>query len=373
MPRSLACALAVALVATVASAQDIDAEIARARAVAIDGRRAEAITALRALLAKSPAHGDLLLVLGTVLSWDGSYDEARTHLERVLIDNPNYTDALAALLNVELWSGRPQSALAIARRGLELAPNDDRFLQGRRRAQEAVELQRPWKVSAGYNGDRFSDGRGAWHETQASLTRDTPVGPVSVRGSRAERFAITDSQFEVEMYPRFRSGTYAYLSWGVAPDERLYPGSRVAADLYHGLGAGFEGSVGVRRLSFADTVTLYVGSLGKYVGNWLVSGRVFVVPDDADATRSYHGSVRRYVGEDATGFVGARYSHGSSREDVRDLRDVEALGSDTVAFELQVPAGRRLLLDVSGGVSRLDAAGATLWQQSFSASAGVRF
>lgn len=365
----------VGCVGPAAAAQDID-DITEARILARAGRHTDAIAMLRRLLGPSPENAEIQLLLGTVLSREEQFDEARGLLERVLIRYPQDVDAIAALMNVELWSGRPRESFALARRGLDLAPNDDRFLLGRRRAQEAIDLLvRPWEVVAGVGADWFDDDRDPWHEAHVSLTRETPAGPITVRGLRASRFALTDHQFELEMHPRFRPGTSGYVAFGFAPDERLYPGSRVAADLYQALGSGFEATGGIRRLSFAAVTTLYTAGLNKYVGNWLVGGRGFFNADrSGEGSRSFHASARRYFGADDASYAGVRYIRGSSREEIRDILDLEVLASDTIAGELRARLGRRLVLQVDAGTGRQErVSGVRLRQHTVAASAGTRF
>jgi YaiO family outer membrane protein len=361
-------------VGTGALAQTTDV-LAEARTLATRDRRAEAIALLRQHLEVSSSDTDARLLLGLVLSWEGAYDDARAELEAVVREHPTYADALAALFNVELWSGRPQNAKAIAERGLDQAPNDSRFLLGRRRAIDVIDSLRPWDVRSGYSYDWFSDHRTAWHETYASLKRATPVGAIILQGTRAKRFSLTDHQFEVEMYPRLRDGTYAYIAGGYAPDQQLYPRYRFAADIYQWLGAGLEGSFGFRRLGFGTVTDIYVGTLNKYVGDWLLTGRVFYVPDRAGQnSKSFHGSFRRYFGAGGTSYGGARYSRGFAREEIRSVNDFEVLGSDTFAVELQSDLGRRWRVSASGSTSRQDRLNrADLRQNSVSASVGFRF
>ena len=350
-------------------------EVSRARALAFGGKHVEATALLHQYLASEPSDTDARTLLGTVLSWDGRYDEARTELQTVISGRPTDGDALPALINVELWSDHPQQAKVLAERGLAAATKDDRYLEGRERAISAIDYARAWAISASYSYDWFSDQRSAWRESQASLKRQTPVGSIIARGSRAERFSVMDNQFEIEMYPSFRPGTYAYVSFGIAPDQRLYPHYRYAADIYQSLGKGFEASIGFRRLRFSSDTDIYVGTLSKYVGNWLLTGRMYYVPDRTGAnSRSYHGSFRRYFGGAGTSYVGARYSRGFAREEIRNINDFEVLNSETAAGELDVNLSRRWRLGLSGSTSRQDRLDRdALRQNSASATLGFRF
>jgi YaiO family outer membrane protein len=232
--------------------------------------------------------------------------------------------------------------------------------------------RRLWQLRAQTSYDTSND-RVAWHETQLSLSRNTPVGSISVKAARAQRLGLEDDQFEIEIYPRLRPGTYAYVAGAYAPDALLYPQYRYAADLYQNLGAGFEGSAGFRRLGFGSGVNIYVGSLSKYYGNWLFTGRVFVTPNSAGTARSTHASFRRYIGG-AGSYVGMRYGRGGWREELRTLNDFEVLDSDVGAAEATVILGRRLELSVTGSYSREDRVERRqLRRYSLATTLGLRF
>jgi YaiO family outer membrane protein len=400
--------LSAVLVMVVCAAAVLDAGqndvVTRARGLAGADQRGEAIALLQESVAVSPRNSDARVFLGTLLSWEGRYAEARTELEAVLTESPTHGDALPASINVELWSGHPERAEALARRGLRQRPADPNYLLARARAlvalkrskeardvlerllaieprnEQALQMRRSleaslrlWQMRVGAAYDAFSDHRVAWREWQASVSRTTPVGSILVRGSRAERFGLKDDQIEFEAYPRLRPGTYAYVAGAYSPNAVLYPQYRYAADLYQGLGAGFEGSAGFRRLGFGRGVNIYAGSLSKYYGNWLFTGRLFVTPDSAGTSRSIHGSFRRYFGDGGT-FVGLRYSRGGWREELRNRNDLEVLDSNVGVVETTMILGGHLELNVTGSYSRENRVEQRdLRQYSVSTGLGFRF
>ena len=377
-----------------------------ARTAAIAGRRAEAVEMLGTHLTTFPRDADARLLLGVVLSWDGKYDDADRELRRVLEQSPTYNDARVALANVAWWTGRYDVLQELAATGRLQRPYDvewiileARALDGlgrRREARQAVmtllarqpghaqaktlknrldtEL-RPWMLTMGYGGDRFSDQRTPWNEYSTSVSRQTPVGSVIARVSHTERFGYSDRLFEIEAYPSFRPGTYGFISYGRAKDDTLFPNYRLAADLYQSLGRGFEASVGVRRLAFSSTTDIYLGTLTKYVGNWMVTGKVFSVPDfdGPEDSLSYHGLVRRYIRGDGESFLTAGYSRGSSREELTDRAELQQLDADTFRAGAELLLGRTVVA-VSGSSSRQERVrNGTLWQHSFGASFSVYF
>jgi YaiO family outer membrane protein len=349
-----------------------DDVLATAREAATSGRRAEALTMLEGHLAEAPRDVDARLLYGLVLSWEGRYDDARPALRQVLEQAPGYTDARVALMNVEYWAGRSQAAQAQAD---QILANDPGNVPARAVRERLAAAGRPWWANTSYTFDSFNDDREAWHEIALSLTRLTPVGSLIVRGSHAARFGLEDQLIEVEFYPRFRPGTYAFVGAGVAPDPTLYPEKRFAFDLYQSVGRGVEVSGGARYLDFGVLTRIYVATLSKYLGNWMLTGKLYRVPAERDLdSNSYHGGFRRYFGGDGTSYVGVTYSHGFSREEIRNIADLATLDSDTVRGEVDRLFRARLRIFASGSTSRQERVNRpTLWQTTVTAGLSAQF
>jgi YaiO family outer membrane protein len=407
-PRLAAVALTLLVVATASPVMAQPGDLrAQARSAAVAGRRAEAVSLLERHLDSSPRDVDARLLLGIVLSWDGKYDDARRELRLVLDQSPTYNDARVALANVAWWTGEYEELRRLASTGRSQRPYDaEWFMQearaldglGRYREARTVVLSllarqpghvqaralktrldaklRPWSLTLGYAGDRFSDDRTPWAEYQASLNRQTPVGSLIGRVSRAERFGLDDRMYELEFYPTIRPGTYGFASFGMSSDETLYPQYRVAADLYQSLGKGVEASIGFRRLGFTAATDIYVGTLTKYVGNWMLTAKAFSVPDHdgPEDSISYHAVVRRYVRGDGESFLGAGYSRGFSREELGDRAELQQLDADTFRANVELLFSGRYIVAATASSSRQErAARSTLWQHSFGASITVLF
>jgi YaiO family outer membrane protein len=354
------------------SAAGQDDVLAKAREAARSGQRAEALTMLEAHLAQTPRDVDARLLYGLVLSWEGRYDDARSVLRQVLAQAPAYTDARVALMNVEYWSGHSSEARAQADQILAGEPGNVTARAVRDRLDAAA---RRWWATTSYSFDSFDDGREPWQEVALYVTRRTPVGSLIVRGNHATRFGLDDQLIEFEFYPRFRPGTYAYIATGIAPDPVLYPEYRIAFDLYQSAGRGFEVSAGARYLNFESVTRIYVGTLSKYIGNWMLTGKVYYVPAEAglDST-SYHAGFRRYFGGDGTSYAGLAYSHGLSREEVRSIGDLARLDADTVRGEFDCLFGTRLRIFASGGTSRAERVNQSpLWQTTVTSGFSVQF
>jgi YaiO family outer membrane protein len=369
--RSLIAAMVCcACLSTVAAAQDD--VIARARAEASAGRRPAAIELLAKHLSDNPRDVDARLVYGLILSWEGRYDDARRELSQVLAQAPNYMDARVALMNVEWWSGKAGAARDQVRLILEKDPGNT---QARLVKQRLDASTRPWSVGFGATTDSFNQERETWREGSITVGRITKVGSLIARGSGANRFGLTDRQYDVEFYPTFRAGSYAFVGYGWSEDEVLYPQHHVAFDFYQSLGHGYEVSAGYRQLAFSAKTDIYVGTLTKYSGSWMLTAKALTVPDQAVGNSwTYSGLVRRYFGDSGTSYVGAGYSHGISREEPRGAGDLINVNADTVRGDFDIDMNERARWSVSASTSRQERAARTpLWQTTLSGGLTLRF
>ncbi len=163
----------------------------------------------------------------------------------------------------------------------------------------------------------------------------------------------------------------------MAPESApsLYPQYRVAFDLYQSLGRGFEASGGARYMDFSALTQIYVGTLTKYVGNWMWTGKLYYVPGEGDLhSNTYVGGFRRYFGGDGTSYLGLNYSHGFSREEVRSVQDLATFNSDTVRGEFDLLLGSRTRLSGSAGVGHQERPNRpAVWQTTITAGLSVQF
>lgn len=371
---AIVCLTLLGACAVPASAQDY---LAQARQLASSGQRPAAIKILEDRLATRPDDLDARTLLGIILSWEGQYPEARKELRQVLSDKAGYYDAMVALANLELWDGHAELALGLADGVLRTTSKDTgvmlvraRALSALNRNQEAIDAldrvlaidpkdaaarqmrdrladsRRAWAVGVGYGRDAFSDDRTPWQEVWGGIRRQTAVGAFSFKGSQAERYDERDEQYEFEAYPRLRPGTYLYLDAGWASKAILYPEYRVGAHLYQSLGRGFEGSFGYSRLGFGDGVNIYIGSLSKYVGSWLLVGQLFITPKFEGTSQTYHAGFRYYFRDRQ--YFGARYQYGVAPERINTIDDLLVINAQGVSGDIVFQLGRRLEFTVSG-------------------------
>ncbi|MEO6487857.1 MAG: YaiO family outer membrane beta-barrel protein [Thermoanaerobaculia bacterium] len=342
MREAMVCIL-VLLVAIGAEAKEDP--VANARDLAVAGQRVTALRILQMQLRQNPGDHDARTLYGTVLSWEGRFDEARQELRSVLNDDTRNLDARLALVRVELWSGRRGDAERLASESLSLFPNNADLLTLRNQALSRDEQS---LVSIGTTYDSYED-VDDWRETFVEFKKGLRFGAVVARAARARRFGFDDDQFEIQFYPRIGRGGWASLSLAYAPDAVLYPETRLSAELYHALGKGFEASVGVSRLDFAEAgaTNVYTGSLGKYIGNWLLGGRVYTARGDSAS----QGFLRRFFGEHGQ-YAELRVGKGTTRDEIRSATDIEALDVREIAIETLLAPGKHWMLRLRAGAGQ---------------------
>lgn len=344
--------MAAILAAPAVWAADI---LVEARGLSSNGHRPQALQLLEKYLQDSPDDPDARTLYGLMLSWESRYDDARKQFETVLAKRPDYSDAVAGLINVELWSSHPERAEQLAARTLERKGHSsplmlaqaralraqnkdrealdvlDRLLSSDPQNQSAIlaernlrESMRQWRVSYSHTYEWFGHGSGAWNQNDLTLGRSTPLGGVSATFSRAERFGLHSNISEINFYPHIRQGTYGYLGFGYSYDGTLFPNYRMGAEIFQSLPHGFEGSLGYRRFGFGEATNMATGSLGKYLGNWLIGARFFFTPDELGVTKSVSFSARRYLSH-AGDYIGFRVGTGPSPFDPRSRDELKAL------------------------------------------------
>jgi len=359
-----------------------DTPVSRARALAHDGKRTEALQAVEQYLQEVPEDTDARTLHGTILSWEGRYEEARAELEFVLDRYPLHGDATPVLINVELFTDHPERAAELARAAIAQGSTDPilhlflaRALNSLKQPDEAVEVlntvlhrepgnqqartlresireqARRWSASVAESYEWFNDNRAAWQETGVTLGYQAGFGSLAARFSAANRFAISSRMLEIDAYPTLRSGTYLYLNVGWSPDRALYPGHRLGAEIFQRLPMGMEMSGGLRRLGFVSPVNVYTASLSKYHGNWLFSTRSYVTPGKEGSSVSYQFSARRYF-SDGNRSVGFRAGTGAAPIVHGSLNEIEVLRSSSLAADTTWRVGRRWTANLSVSHSR---------------------
>lgn len=219
------------------------------------------------------------------------------------------------------------------------------------RSQEIASGDEPTAVSVTYEYEEFNRELEPWHLVETQLRQRFGFGSVIGRVNFAERFGQRATQFEVDAYPRFRKGTYAYLNVGKATDS-FFPEWRFGAEIFQNLPRSYEISAGARRLQFENTdVNIFTGSLGKYYRNEWFSLRPYVSDGDDGTSASVSLQWRHYFAtrDDYFSIVA---TGGRSPEENVVLQEIDRLQSSAIRLGLQRRVGPRWV--VSGRVGYRD-------------------
>jgi YaiO family outer membrane protein len=122
-----------------------------------------------------------------------------------------------------------------------------------------------------------SDLKQTWELTTLSYSRATPYGSLIGRYNYAYRFGTYGAQYELDAYPHLFSGAYLYMSYGYSQDTSIFPRNRTGLEAFFSLPESFEFSFGMRTLHFTTTTVLYTGSVAKYIGNYWIAYRPYIV------------------------------------------------------------------------------------------------
>ena len=333
-------------VPSAARAQAPDA-VAEARDLARAGRRDQSREILESVLAQQPHNVDALVALVYVELWSGHAHRAERLAEEAVVANPGNVDALVAHATTQRRLNRRPSALATIERGAMLAPERPDVSRLHRLLAQEVHGS---EVTATGSYESWNDQRDPLRQIQLAARQNIPNGAGIVRVSHATRFGLRDNNIEIEAYPRIGSG-YAALSLGYSPGAKLYARSGVATELFGAFRGNVEGSIGYRRLNFADAVNVFTGSAGVYDRDVLYSVRVNDVSGGAEG-RSLVAGARRYFA-DGVQFAGVHVGAGSIREDVRTQADLASISSRTVGGDAMLLVNMRWVVTLRAEAGRV--------------------
>jgi YaiO family outer membrane protein len=187
-----------------------------------------------------------------------------------------------------------------------------------------------------------------WREGTAAMRQNTGAGPVVARWSRVERGILSDDRLELESYPAFPHGYFA-LGAGLATSSTVYAHTTASAEVFGSLTDQLEASVAYRHMQFDEGVDMVGGSLGTYLGPFLLGSRVTHVLRDGGT--SVVLSARRFVGDEGAS-VGAKLATGSVPVELRTPTDFAVRFRLWVSLDARVKVLSRLVLAAEGELGR---------------------
>ena len=201
---------------------------------------------------------------------------------------------------------------------------------------------RPGWVAARYEISLPEDADAWQYASIESGVRRVGLTPIA-RVNWASRFDENALQLEADLYPSMPGVGYLYLS-AAGSEGTPFPELRLAAEAFASLPRAFEASAGVIHMRFdADDVTVVVGSVSRYAGNYWLAVRPGWVTGDGDYSVSL--IARRYFRSPAE-FATLRLIAGSTPEEIaRGIGTASAgIGTLGISADAQLVMGERWLM-----------------------------
>lgn len=339
------------LMAQTAAPDALTAQMVQIRKLATSGQRQLAIQRYTALLAEHPGNGDLLLARGRTYAWDGQYVAAENDLRAVVQHSPDYADAWSALGDLYRWSGRPQQAVDAYAHWVKAAPRDPEAYMARGRAQrdmgqlaaaradfdaaaalganpaEIADLRQSlmprttslsqgynWGVALSWDHTGFTGGQQGWNDIDLSLRRYFSQGSLALELLRSDHFGINDNAWALDGYVPLWSRAYANLRYQQGPSSGILPQQEWRAEVFQGVGRGWELSASIDHLRFSSDTQFYGIGVGRYWGDWYARYKLQYVPGVGSGSWSNRFLLRNYYRGDAYDYVELSISNGRSTD-----------------------------------------------------------
>jgi len=338
------------------------------RAYAFGGQLENAILTYSKLFQYYPEDADGLLGRGRVYGWQGEYEKALNDLKKVTSNHPDYMDAWYALGDVCMWSMDNEGAKKAYDRCISLDPeNPDLYLSRAKiymltrqfdrarsdiaRAQKlgsdpVIISQRlrkldrqpvgvPMEYSLNVDQQTFDSDRTDWTSFNFSAKRELSKGSVSLQIFQAKRFDLTDEAFIVDSYFDAWSRAYGNARIQITNDAEILPEYDVSAEIFQGVGLGWELSGGYRLMNFSsERVNIFVVSASKYLGKWNIKARSSIVPKDGKTADSHILTIKRFFNT-VDNFLEIALGREKEFVNFAWLNDVVVIQSDVMSVRYQ--------------------------------------
>lgn len=344
-------AVSPCLMAQTAAPDALTAQMAQIRQLATGGQKQLAIQRYTALLAEHPGNGDLLLARGRTYAWDGQYAAAESDLHAVVQQSPDYADAWSALGDVYRWSRRPQQAADAYSHWVKLAPRDPAAYIARGRAwrdmgapaaaradfdaaaalganpAEIRSLRQSllprtdglgngydWGASLSWDHTGFTGGQQGWNDVDLSLRRYFSRGSLALELLRSDHFGTDDNAWALDGYVPLWSRAYANLRYQQGPSSGILPQQEWRAEVFQGVGRGWELSASIDHLRFSSDTQFYGAGVGRYWGDWYARYKLQYVPGAGSGSWSNRFLLRNYYRGDAYDYLELSLGNGRSTD-----------------------------------------------------------
>ncbi len=156
-----------------------------------------------------------------------------------------------------------------------------------------------WGANVGWDHTGFSGGRQSWNDANLTLRRYFERGSLGLELLRADHFGRSDTAWALDGYAPLWTRAYANLRYQRGPSSGLLPKYAWRAEVFQGVGSGWELSASVDHLRFSSDTEFYGVGVGRYVGNWYGRYKLQHVPGAGSGSWSHRVLLRNYYRGDA--------------------------------------------------------------------------
>jgi YaiO family outer membrane protein len=173
-----------------------------------------------------------------------------------------------------------------------------------------------WSASLGASWTAFSPERQDWTDYSLSVRRHFEQGSLAFELLDTQRFGSSDQAWALDGYRDLWNRAYVNLRYQQGPQASLFPKNAYYAELFQGVGQGWELSGSYGRLEFSSSnVDMYGIGIGKYVGNYYIRLRHTYIPSNGSVSNSNRLLARYYYAGDGDNYIEATVSAGTSSSD----------------------------------------------------------
>jgi YaiO family outer membrane protein len=145
-----------------------------------------------------------------------------------------------------------------------------------------------WEGRLLYDLQTFDEGRDDWHTYGIAIYRRLPRASIGLEVLRAHRFDEQDEAIALDATVRLWRMAYGNVRFQGVIDADVLPRTDAMVELYQGVGAGWEASVGYRNLDVPESmVHVATAGIAKYIGDdWYLRQRTTFSVTQASAVKS---------------------------------------------------------------------------------------
>ena len=301
--------------------ENMDLLLFRSRVHAWKGDYSTAEAGLGEVLDLDPENREAMISRAEIASWQKKFRYARETYQQTLALYPGDPDLHYRIGRVYLWEGDYAHAREHIKKAIAFDPGNREFIRALKNAHP--EFVNKYELRFQYQNESFSDERGHYQDQQLvfGMKISPDIGSLYLKYNQTRRYGTQDSQFGFELYPHLWRKAYGYVDLNFSPDAVHYPRSSYLFEVYQSVFHAAEVSLGYRRMNFEnEPVSVYLGSVGYYAGNYYPVFRWYYTPEEEGMNFSWIVNVRRYFTKNS--YLALGYGQGSRPFDIITIEDV---------------------------------------------------